>query len=119
MNKLAGASALLALSLGVCTPGQAALDREEADAIASASCEELVEVYRELTNADQELRKALQDSRDETIATNVVGVATLATLGIGFFSWEDTSDLRALSSEVQEYMNAIKAAAVNKKCPQE
>lgn len=98
------------------TWANAAADPVMLQEIEAADCEDLGAAYQELTTAEDTLQKSLKQSRTETITTNVIGVATLATVGLGFFSWEDTSEAEAYQADVREYLQAIRSAAAYKHC---
>ena len=49
----------------------------------------------------------------------MIGVATFATLGLGFFSWNDNSDAKDTLVEIRELRVAIDAAIQKKACQNE
>lgn len=54
-----------------------------------ASCPELIDAYKTTSAAERNVVAAMKESKDGTVAANVLGVASLAILGIGFFTWND------------------------------
>ena len=58
----------------------------------------------------------LSNQTDGTIATNVLGVATLAILGIGFFSWNDSASAEENLADLRNDLNIITTVATEKKC---
>ena len=94
----------------------AEIEPDVLEEIAAADCQDLADAYKELAAAEKAIQQSLQESRTETVVTNVVGVATLATLGIGLFSWDDTSEAESALAEVREYLQAVRASATRNKC---
>ncbi|MBK7000856.1 MAG: hypothetical protein IPH35_13060 [Rhodoferax sp.] len=89
---------------------------EDKKLIAAASCEEIVEEYKNFSAAEKKLKAEMQSASNETVATNVVGAATLAVFGLGFFSWDDNSDAKTNLAELTAYRQAIEAEGKRKKC---
>lgn len=108
-----GAALLFALNAG---QAHAAIDPEDQKAINNAGCEELAKEYRELAVAEKKLDADIRKAKGDNTATNVLGVATFATLGIGFFSWTDHGDAEANLAEIREYRQAVAAAGAKKSC---
>jgi hypothetical protein len=59
---------------------------------------------------------AMKESKDGTVATNVLGVASLAVLGIGFFSWNDNASAEENLADLRNDLNIITTVASEKKC---
>lgn len=91
---------------------------EDADmkALRAASCEDLGKEYREALKAEREIQADMKKQSRQTTGTNLLGLATLATVGVGFFSWHDASDHKELLEEVDEYKAILKQVAGEKKC---
>ena len=96
----------------------AAIDSEDQAIIDSASCTELAGEYPGFVAAEAELSNNIKNNTQATIVTNLIGVATLATLGLGIFSWDDSSDLQANLEEIQQLRVAIETAIKRKACLQ-
>lgn len=94
----------------------AEIDADDIHEIEAADCQELAVAYQEFSEAETSIKSMLRESQTETIVTNVIGVTTLATLGLGFFTWENTSEADAYLAQIKEYMNAIRESASTKKC---
>ena len=125
MNKLAGfirqpVAVIVCFWTFICAfyPGIsfANIDADDIHEIYGADCQALAEAYQEFSEAEKSMKALLRESQTETIVTNVIGVTTLATLGLGFFTWENTSEANAYLAQIQEYMSAIRESASTKKC---
>ena len=92
-------------------PGQ-----EDWDAARKASCPELIEAYKTTSAAERKVVAAMKESKDGTIAGNVLGVASLAILGIGFFSWNDDASAEENLADLRNDLNIITTVAAEKKC---
>lgn len=90
--------------------------QDDVDAIKSSNCEKLAEAYRDFLDAERQAKEALQESRTQTVVENVVGLSLVATVGVGFISLSDTSELTAYITEVQEYIELIRETSNDKKC---
>jgi hypothetical protein len=111
--------ACFALATALVFHGQiswAQVDAEDQELIDAASCEELAKEHRNYAAAEKEVADGIRQSGNSTTATNVLGVATLATLGFGFFEWDDTSDAETNLAELRGIREAIEAAAKKKSC---
>ena len=94
----------------------AKINPDDIHEIEAADCQELAVAYQDFSEAETSIKALLRDSKAETIVTNVIGVTTLATLGLGFFTWENSSEAEAYLAQIQEYMSAIRESASTKKC---
>jgi hypothetical protein len=81
-----------------------------------ASCQELIDAYRTTIAAERKVVAAIKDSRDGTVATNVLGFATLALFGVGFFTWDDNSSAEENLADLRNDLMIIKTVAAEKKC---
>jgi TRAP-type C4-dicarboxylate transport system substrate-binding protein len=93
-----------------------AIDPEDQKLIDAASCEEIVREYRNYANAERELDAKIRTSNAGTAAANVAGIAAFATLGFGFFTWDDNSDAKETLAELREIRIAIAEGARKKGC---
>ena len=89
---------------------------EDQKLIEAASCEELVKEHRNFAAAEKKLAEEIRQTSNSTTAGNVVGVATLAVFGLGFFSWDDQVDAKTNLAELTAYRQAIEAEAKKKNC---
>lgn len=78
--------ALMVLPFAVGNAIATSPEQEDWAAARKASCPELVDAYKITSNAERQVVAAIKESKNGTIATNVLGVATLAVFGIGFFT---------------------------------
>ena len=90
--------------------------QEDWDAARKASCPELIEAYKTTSAAERKVVAAMKESKDGTIAGNVLGVASLAILGIGFFSWNDDASAEENLADLRNDLNIITTVAAEKKC---
>ncbi len=111
-------AAVLSLSLAFAGPARAAplVDPEDQAIIAAASCEEIIEEHHNFSAAEKELAEQIRQADNSTVAGNVIGAATLATFGLGFFSWDDQSDAKGNLAELTAYREAIAAEGKKKNC---
>lgn len=91
-------------------------EQEDWAAARKASCKELVDAYRTTSTAERQVVTAIKESRDGTVATNVLGVATLAVFGIGFFTWNDDATAEENLDDLRNDLNIITTVAAEKKC---
>ncbi|MES2950872.1 MAG: hypothetical protein V4858_20240 [Pseudomonadota bacterium] len=107
----------LAITLaGYGTASWSNVSAEDQKLIAAANCDELVKEHRNFAAAEKKLVEEIRDASNNTTAGNVVGVATLAVFGLGFFSWDDQVDAKANLAELTAYREAIAAEAKKKNC---
>lgn len=107
---------LLAILLLFDRTAWSAIDPEDQKLIDAASCEEIVREYRNYSNAERELDAKIRASNTGTAAANIAGIAAFATLGFGFFTWNDNSDARETLAEVRDIRIAIAEGARKKGC---
>ena len=105
----------LAVALLVLSPGARA-DDADMKALRAANCKELAPEYKSTIEAEKELRESIKSTSRDNVATNVVGAAMLATLGVGFFSWSGAGDAKEQLEEVLEYKQALITVMGEKKC---
>jgi hypothetical protein len=111
---------LAALMLASFLVGKAAAadseDKETWDEARAASCTELTEAYKETVIAERKVVAAIHDSKTETIATNVLGGAMLAGLGVGFFTWNDNESAEENLTDLRNDLRIIRTVSSEKKC---
>jgi len=107
----------LAAALALPVPAAwSALDPEDQKLIDEASCEEIQREYRNYSAAEREVEAEIRKTNAGTAAANVAGIAALAVLGFGFFTWNDASDLQETLAELREIRIAIAEGARKKGC---
>jgi len=111
--------AIAALIAATCLIGNAwsaAPDQEDWDAARKATCPELIDAYKTTRDAERQVVAAIKESRDGTVAVNVLGVATLAVLGVGFFTWNDDATAEENLADLRNDLTIITTVASEKKC---
>jgi hypothetical protein len=93
-----------------------ASDQEWWDAARKATCPELVDAYKTTTAAERKVVAAIKSSKDGTVASNALGVATLAIFGIGFFTWNNEVSAEENLADLRNDLHIIKTVAAEKKC---
>lgn len=119
MMKAAKSLSYLWLLAMLMLPGHAAwsaIDPEDQKLIDAASCEEIVREYRNYSAAERELDAKIRSANAGTAAANVAGIAAFATLGFGFFTWDDNSDAKETLAELRDIRIAIAEGARKKGC---
>ena len=108
------------LSLAVLLAFQASawgyVTAEDQKIIDAAGCDEIVREHKNYAAAAQKVADEIRVASNSTVAGNVLGVATLAVFGLGFFSWDDNSDAKTNLAELEAYRDAIAAAGRRNKC---
>ena len=107
------AAVSLGLYGGVCL---SMVTYEDQKLIEAAGCDEIVKEYRNFSAAEKKLAEEIRQASNSTTAGNVLGVATLAAFGLGFFSWDDQSDAKTNLAELTAYREAIGAEGRKKNC---
>lgn len=109
--------ALLAfLCLSVGNAWATSPEQEDWEAARKATCPELIDAYKATTAAERKVVAAIKESKDGTIATNVLGVATLALFGVGFFTWNDDASAEENLADLRNDLKIITTVASEKKC---
>lgn len=94
----------------------ASVEPEDLKVINEASCADIVREHKNYSAAEQKVADEIRRSSNGNVATNVLGVATLAAFGLGFFSWDDHADAKENLAELTAYREAIEAAGKRKTC---
>ena len=81
-----------------------------------ASCQELINAYRDTIIGERKVVQAIKDSRNGTVAANALGVASLAVFGVGFFHWNDNASAGENLADLRNDLHIIKTVAGEKKC---
>ena len=96
--------------------GWSMVTAEDQKMIEAADCDEIVKEYRSFSAAEKKLAEEIRATSNSTVAANVIGVATLATFGLGFFHWNDQADAKTNLAELTAYRVAIGAEGKKKGC---
>ena len=91
-------------------------DQDDLETARKASCPELIDAYKTTVDAERKVVAAIKESKDGTVATNVLGVATLAIIGFGFFTWNDNASAEENLAELRNDLKIITTVASEKKC---
>lgn len=70
---------------------------EDQKEIEAAGCPDIIREHRNFAAAEKQLAEEIQRNSNSTTAGNVLGLATLAAFGLGFFSWNSQADARKTS----------------------
>lgn len=116
LSKIFVSLPLVLILAGYGTASQAQVTAEDQKLIEAASCDEIIEEHRNFSAAVTKLTQEIQQTSGSTTAGNVVGVATLAVFGLGFFSWNDQADAKTNLAELTAYRDAIAAEGRKKNC---
>lgn len=92
------------------------VDPDDQKLIDAAGCDEIVKQHEIHAAQEKAVADEIRRSANGTAATNVLGVATLAAFGIGFFSWDNSVDAEHNLAELRAYREAIAAAGRKKGC---
>ncbi len=110
----------MALGAALILQSQAALpatvDPEDQKLIDAAGCDEIVKQYKIHVDQEKAVAEEIRKTTGGTVATNVVGAATLAAFGIGFFTWDNSVDAEENLAELRAYREAIAVAGKKKGC---
>ncbi len=115
-NTMFGRAGFLAISCLLSLASPVWADQEDWAEARKATCPELVEAYKTTSGAEAKVVAAMKSSKNGTVAGNVLGVATLAIVGFGFFSWHDDSSAEENLAELRNDLKIIRAVAAEKKC---
>jgi len=110
------AIAAFAVSFPFGTSWATSPEQEDWEAARKATCPELVDAYKTTSEAERKVVAAIKASKDGTVATNVLGVASLAVLGVGFFTWDSHASAEENLADLRNDLKIIKTVAAEKKC---
>ncbi len=91
-------------------------EKDDWEAARKASCSELIDAYKTTAAAERKVVAAMKESKDGTVAVNVLGVASLAILGVGFFTWNDDASAEENLADLRNDLKIIPTVASEKKC---
>jgi hypothetical protein len=115
-KELLGFPLAVALALGAHTAWPASVTPEDQKLIDAASCDEIVKQYGIHVAEEKAVVEEIKRTTGGTVATNVIGAATLAAFGFGFFTWDNSVDAEENLAELRAYRDAIGAAGRKKGC---
>jgi hypothetical protein len=72
--------------------------------------------YKSTLDAERKVVAAIKDSKDGTVATNILGVASVAILGVGFFTWNDHESAEENLADLRNDLTIIRTISAEKKC---
>lgn len=107
---------LAAMVLFCASTAIAGEDEDFLAAARSASCKELSDEYKSGREAEQKLVEAIKKEKSKTVATNVIGAASMAVVGIGFFTWHDSENAEQNLADLRKDIDVIKKVVAEKKC---
>ena len=82
----------------------------------AASCQELIDAYKETVVGERKALAAIKETSSSTVATNAVGVAAMATIGFGFFTWNNNASNEENLADLRSDLHIIKTVSAEKKC---
>lgn len=107
----------LALALALCCPASwSMVTAEDQKLIEAADCDEIVKEYRNFLVAENKVAEEIRQTSNSTTTGNVLGAASLAIFGLGFFHWDDQADAKSNLAELKAYREAIAAEGRKKQC---
>lgn len=111
------AATLLVLLCALHAPAFAhSVTPEDQKLIDEAGCDEIVKQYKIHTDEEKAVMEEIRRTSNSTVATNVIGAATLAVFGLGFFTWDNNVSNEENLADLRAYKNAIGAAGRKKGC---
>ena len=110
-------AAMLLLALLAASP-LAALASEDDDwkAARRASCQELADAYRTTAAAERKVVEEMKNTSRAETGTNLLGVATLAIVGFGFFTWDNNHTAEENLADLRNDLQIITTVAREKNC---
>lgn len=88
----------------------ATVDTEDQKLIDAAGYDDIVKQYGIHVAQEKAVADEIRRTTGGTVATNVLGVATMAAFGIGFFTWDNSLNAEENLAELRAYRDAIAAA---------
>ena len=109
-------ASLIAIALLSGTTCLAFADENDWNMARKATCPELIEAYKTTVAAERKVVAGIKESRDSTVGTNLLGVASLAIIGFGFFTWNDNASAEENLADLRNDLNIIRTVATEKAC---
>ena len=104
------------LALHATSSWSAMVEPDDQKLIDAAPCDEIVKQYGVHVKQEKAVADEIKRSTTGTVATNVLGAATLAVFGVGFFTWDNSVDAEENLAELRAYREAIAVAGRKKGC---
>ena len=95
-----------------------ALANEDDDwkAARRASCQELADAHRTTAEAERKVVEEMKSTSRAETGTNLLGVATLAIAGFGFFTWDNNHTAEENLADLRNDLHIITTVAREKNC---
>ena len=110
-------TALLLFALLAASPLTAlANEADDWKAARRASCQELTEAHRTTAAAERKVVEEMKNTSRAETGTNLLGVATLAIVGFGFFTWDNNHTAEENLADLRNDLHIITTVAREKNC---
>lgn len=116
VRRLRCAPALLVFALWSLPGIGFASDDDDWKAARKASCAELVDAYRATAAAERQVVEEMKNTSRAQTGTNLLGVATLAIVGFGFFTWDNNHSAEENLADLRQDILIITTVAKEKNC---
>ena len=97
-------------------PSALANDSDDWKAARRASCEELTDAYRTTAAAERKVVEEMKNTSRAETGANLLGVATLAIAGFGFFTWDNNHTAEENLADLRNDLHIITTVAREKNC---
>ena len=97
-------------------PSALANDSDDWKAARRASCEELTDAYRTTAAAERKVVEEMKNTSRAETGANLLGVATLAIAGFGFFTWDNNHTAEENLADLRNDLQIITTVAREKNC---
>ena len=91
-------------------------DSDDWKAARRASCEELTDAYRTTAAAERKVVEEMKNTSRAETGANLLGVATLAIAGFGFFTWDNNHTAEENLADLRNDLQIITTVAREKNC---
>ena len=91
-------------------------DSDDWKAARRASCEELTDAYRTTAAAERKVVEEMKNTSRAETGANLLGVATLAIAGFGFFTWDNNHTAEENLADLRNDLHIITTVAREKNC---
>ena len=110
------ATVLIFALLAANPPSALANDSDDWKAARRASCQELSDAYRTTAAAERKVVEEMKNTSRAETGTNLLGVATLAIVGFGFFTWDNNHTAEENLADLRNDLHIITTVAREKNC---
>ena len=107
---------VLIFALLAANPVTALANDDDWKAARRASCEELTDAYRTTAAAERKVVEEMKNTSRAETGTNLLGVATLAIAGFGFFTWDNNHTAEENLADLRNDLQIITTVACEKNC---